>query len=564
MATDLAPVVADGPGGELESTPNSAAVGKHRGSSLAPALMAGSVALMLLLSLGQAVVYQHHFVLLEDDREQAQNLASGVLHQAIAELVGNEGFRQPCSWSLPGPRQPNQATLTFQPGQSTPHSSNNLGGGSTLRGPNGRPVPPGTAHLIARARYGHADLSWECLYYRPPFPRGVISSGPVDLEGSQVLGLVPEAAYAGQWSLVPNSERTPSHVFANGTGPGALRLGPRTEVSGNAATCGGLDLDPAAQVGGEVQAHAAPQEVPAFDIPEMITRVGSAAGLHPFHPALPVNDFMTALSSVNVNHDLVLDGGTLAVRGNLTVQGAVRGRGVLLVDGNVTLRGGSSFEADRQVALLATGNVDLVGPGQDYYFQGLLYSQGQLTARQLSVLGSVVCNSSNPAHRVELENVRLITTPIHVQTRYGMPTIESVADDTIRFYLSCTPDPLRPDQMLFYGKGDYCEAYDYDTSREPVHLRVYFNPGEAVWTVDGNIVDRHPYDGKRASIEAELGRLITYYGENAGGAPGRVSRYLDALVAGSQQDQYLEINLNQVIRPVERARILYWGPLRQH
>ena len=418
--------------------------------------------------------------------------------------------------------------------------------------------------LDARARYGHADLSWECLYYRPPFPRGVISSGPVDLEGSQVLGLVPEAAYAGQWSLVPNSERTPSHVFANGTGPGALRLGPRTEVSGNAATCGGLDLDPAAQVGGEVQAHAAPQEVPAFDIPEMITRVGSAAGLHPFHPALPVNDFMTALSIVNVNHDLVLDGGTLAVRGNLTVQGAVRGRGVLLVDGNVTLRGGSSFEADRQVALLATGNVDLVGPGQDYYFQGLLYSQGQLTARQLSVLGSVVCNSSNPAHRVELENVRLITTPIHVQTRYGMPTIESVADDTIRFYLSCTPDPLRPDQMLFYGKGDYCEAYDYDTSREPVHLRVYFNPGEAVWTVDGNIVDRHPYDGKRASIEAELGRLITYYGENAGGAPGRVSRYLDALVAGSQQDQYLEINLNQVIRPVERARILYWGPLRQH
>lgn len=521
-------------------------------------MMLAFLSLVLLMTLGQAMIFQQRFAVQVDDSEHARNLASGAIYQAIGQLCANDGFGGDCSFSLTSDRPTNAGLLTFNPGQAArwgiPVSINNIERSAARPGSLGRSVPAGTAQLISLGRFGGASARLECIYYRPPYPRGVIATGPIELEGSQVAGLAPNAIFPGNWNDVPTRDQAPTHVHSNSDDPRSLVLGPACTVTGNAASHGGVEIDPLANVAGEVQPYAKTQEVPAFPIQDMIARVSSVAGLRTFFPNQPVDDFVTVNSALTVDNDLELDGGVLAVRGDLHVRGKVHGRGVLLVDGHTTIDSGSHFEADRNVAVLSTGNISLSGQDRSYYFQGLLYTEAELRASQLTVLGSVVSNSPGGQARVVLDNVQVIASPVAVQSRQGLPDIRLVADDSYRFFFSVTPDPNRPGQYLYYGKTIMCESFEY--GREVPHTQVVFKPGVEEWS-NG---DTFPYDGTRTALMARMTRFLGNWGEAVGNSPDDVAAYLDRLTAqATQPEEILEINLNQVVQPVERARILYWG-----
>lgn len=521
-------------------------------------MMLAFLSLVLLMTLGQAMIFQQRFAVQVDDADHARNLAAGAIHQAIGELCENDGFGGDCSFSLSSPRSTNRARLAFSPAQANrwgiPVSINNLQRTAASPGSLGRSVPAATAQLIGVGEFGSATARLECIYYRPPFPRGVIATGPIELEGSQIAGLAPNAVFPGSWNLVPTRDQAPTHVFSNASTPRALVLGPACTVTGNAAARGGVEIDPLANVAGEVQPYAKTQAVPGFPVSDMIDRVSAVAGLRTFLPNQPVDDFVTVNTGLTVPFDLELDGGTLAVRGDLHVAGNVRGRGVILVAGDTTIDGGSDFEADRNVALLSTGNITLTGQGRDYYFQGLLYGESEVRASQLTVLGSVVSNSPAGNAKIRLDNVQVIASPVSVTTRQGLPLICGVSDDSYRFYFSVTADPQRPGQFLYYGKTIMCESMEY--GREVPHTTVIFKPGEEKWS-NGNT---YPYDGTRQKLMERMTFFLGNWGEPIGSSPDDVSAYLDRLTAeAAQPDTYLEINLNQVVQPVERARILYWG-----
>ena len=150
--------------------------------------------------------------------------------------------------------------------------------------------------------------------------------------------------------------------------------------------------------------------------------------------------------SLQVGGDLTLDHALLYVNGNLTVQGGVRGRGAIVVRGNVRIGGASAVEATDAAALMADGDITISGNG---IFQGLVYCRGAFTADHVTIVGSLIQNSPT-SQAVSLDQVQLYFCAAGAEVKLFVPGSMLFSDASTEFWSQTS--------MTDTGRGPWTDA----------------------------------------------------------------------------------------------------------
>lgn len=331
--------------------------------------------------------------------------------------------------------QPDEAyhVVTFDTGSSYPYSTNN----TTLdndSGYDGRVVPDGMLHIISTGYCKGQYRTIECVVEKPPFPFGLATSGLIDSETPmRVLGTSSQAGYS------PGEEDRPGHLLCNS--PEGVKIGTRdgfsTEISGFVKSSGPVDIEQPAVVRGGVQSFAEGTDLVDIDIqdfdlagePGVVTIVDST------YNEDQVLDVMYRYSGSGLRYagDVELQQAMLYIDGDLTIDGELKGEGLIVVTGNVRLNSGTELRGSDKMALIAGGNVVVDGEvdsaGNSNYFSGLVYTEGNLNAKNITIVGNAVVNSPDPTRgNAILENVTMISNEETGDMTLTITSVEGVEE----------------------------------------------------------------------------------------------------------------------------------------
>ena len=267
----------------------------------------------------------------------------------------------------------------------------------------GRTVPKDSIHLVGTGiTPGGAVSRVEALVHFPPFSYALAASGPVHLKGCTIAGIRDPASVPRDSRGSPVVE--PSQLSSGDVGANAdLRL-EKSLVKGDARSTTTVTLLDT-EVDGETRQHATDLQLPAFHLDAYdpgAKTIGLELGDTFEQPSLSGN--ARREGDLHVPGDLVLDNGLLYVTGKLMVDGGIRGRGLVVSQGDLRVAGFSNVAAGESAALLCGGSVSLAGDG---VFQGMVYCRGGLKADHVTIVGCLIQDGSAP---VEMNDVRLYYT----------------------------------------------------------------------------------------------------------------------------------------------------------
>ncbi|MEW6283222.1 MAG: hypothetical protein AB1758_31725 [Candidatus Eremiobacterota bacterium] len=398
----------------------------QRGSGLPAALLLGAIGLTLAFSL-IAVAFHHLNVAGHLGKQyQARYLCESVAALAIQQLILDPDTRRGTfDRTVTG----GNAVLTFDPLEASrrgiPLSRNNFGGDTAVPGWQGD-VPREGAQLVVVGEYQGVRRRLEVVLHLPSFAWVVGSSGPIETLGPTLVAQVESwdrlAAGVSQMEL---ESLQPGDIGSNSPAAPALRLSGLTRVTGDAVACGQVELLPGALVLGSVQPGANPAALPDLDVaefdPERQGRPGVEYLAQETLQGETLNRFTVRRGRLSAREGLHLDGGVLFVEGDLEVQGGVHGVGAVFVTGRTVIRGGSSLSTDNQVALVSQGDVDIRGDGAASVFRGVSYTEGNFSAREITLLGSFVANKPDEGgSRVVMEDVSVVHEPEAVDVAFSV------------------------------------------------------------------------------------------------------------------------------------------------
>lgn len=454
---------------------------RARGLALGTTLACVMALAVILFAAAGAGVSHLKMVSASNNADHARNLAEAALSSALAELAkGDFQFGKDKNdriaisvADLPG----SLGVVSFNKhdsGFTDRYSTFNLDGDQSVPGAAGRQVPVRTVHLIARGKVGESESWVECLYYKPPFPDGLVSTGPVVAKSLYLAGVRRGGAYSGgEPGSIDPEESVPANLFTNatdGAGAQAVRLQQNCRIQGSVGASGSVILDVSSVVDNEVLPNSQPRAIPEIDIVERMEALRPNAVVIPSsgrHVTLEANWFAQATSGLNVSGDLSLNGSVLLVDGDLTVGGAILGTGIILVDGKVTiLDGHTSVISSDQVAIACTKNFLLqADKPEGNYFQGLVYCEGDLTAKDITVVGATVVNGQGGAQgAVSLDNVRFVQSPGSTSLELISPVGDPAGAQSWAVSLNLKPDPsgeagafLSDVRAYFTDKDEVCE-----------------------------------------------------------------------------------------------------------
>ncbi|MBS2040187.1 hypothetical protein JST97_34690 [bacterium] len=445
---------------------------RNRGLGLAVYVSAVGAMVILLSVLLSLSFQQSFFASAVEDQMTARNLAEAALQQAMVTVMRSPNQ----SWGssraagefvlVPSSLRPKAyGIVSFNPGIARDNkvapSLNNLRGSAILPGALDRQVPLNTVQLVSRGVCGQSVKTLEMLFYVPPFPNALASEGPVRSRGGLLVGGVTDPSkFTGSFSDLAPEDQVPAHVISNSNAREAINLGPGAKILGNVGAVGGVVLDSSVEVTGMVRQNIERQPVPKLDLDALFTRLGGQVG----------SDLLTGdLSGLNlawnahsdsaltIHGDLNLDGGVLVVAGDLTVEGGIFGHGAIFVKGQTTVVGGAAFHATDQVALVSRRRITLNGGGkQSSFFQGMMYSDAEIVASDVTVLGCVIARG---LAGLELNDVNLINSPVTLNMTDGLELPNHSDDDTTQIIIRVeardpkTRKPLSY-KLEFSGRSD--------------------------------------------------------------------------------------------------------------
>jgi hypothetical protein len=415
---------------------------KRAGVALATVLLCMVALALILITAMSASVSHLNMVDACTRQEHARNLADAALGKALSRLMETDfdfgshpSDRVDVTFAgLPGA----VGTVTFDPseaGFASGYSTYNLKGDASKIGAQGRQVPGRTIHLVARGRVGDIERWMECVYYKPPFPDGLATTGWVDARSVYLAGIRRGDAYSGgDPGGIDPEQAFPANLFSNasaGASPGApgATVRDHSRVTGSVGAIGPVSIGPECVVEGEVLPGSEPRAIPELDIEDKIAMVDSTAA--PVASSggdltLDPNWFFKSSGPLTVNGRLDLNGSVLLTHGDLTIGGGISGTGIVLADGSVVIQDGRSHvDTGDQVAIGCRGDFTLQAEEPEgNYFQGLMYSEGDFTAKDITVVGATVVNGKNGSHgNATLDNVRFVYNPGAVEMR-ALPPIK--------------------------------------------------------------------------------------------------------------------------------------------
>ncbi|MFN8611358.1 MAG: hypothetical protein U0931_27685 [Vulcanimicrobiota bacterium] len=391
----------------------------RRGNSLLTTLV--WIALIVVLAFGLAGLTVSHLSTVnhQTNRQQAKNLARSVVSTAIARIMADTDFGKSGKPSglLSVREDQGVGYLSFESGPASdvdiPYSTNNLEQTTSTAGAQGRTVPKNSVYLIGVGRVGGVTQRVEAILAVPAFPYAIAAAGTVEARGGLTIGglqRLPEAAIPDSGTFLP------ADLLANASGGQSIFLGQDTNISGDVRSAGQVVLDPNApsnsiHIKGQIKSNAAPEKIPTVDLAHYDPQINGSQ-FSPLEQASYGNG-QTRLSGIHrregdlsVLQGLHLDGGTLYVHGDLNIQGGLSGKGILVVDGNVTIAGQSDFNSSNGVAVLASHDFSISGSdAEGSYFQGMVYTEGGFSADKVTVVGSLV--AAGEARPVKLRDSRV-------------------------------------------------------------------------------------------------------------------------------------------------------------
>ena len=521
-----------------------------RGTILGNVLLLLTIALTLVLTSASVGIFNLRFTNALDNRDHARNLAEAAIFQAVGLINANANYGKasetPPTITLSGLAQENRGVLTFNPAMLATlrcrRSTNNLNSNAPATG-DGQPVPEDGVHLVGLGTCGEARCQMEMVYFRPPFAKAIAASGNTSLDRVTMAGMNPTVPfnkddyedYLGDTSL-----------FSNNNGNDALRLVGNCDIRGSVGAVGKVQLGPGTVVKGEVRPGQPPEEVPVLDVASLVSDVAALPNL--VAPTSPVESF-AYLASSGTYGELRLNGGVLAVRGNLTVNGPISGYGSVIVDGDVQILGGSGLGSDF-AAVAATGDIRLEATGSaSNFFQGLLYSRGSITARRITVIGSIVAKSDDPDRgRVELEDMKFISTSTPIQGGIAPPQVFSLGggDDSCAVQLSSRLKPGTTNVFDYYGTGWYSIDDEENIN---------------------DIIDNNEYPatflGDRAGVTNQLIEWLDSDGQGYWDElQGPLTGLLDSL-SGAGGNGVISFDLNKLLTSQEQSRLLLFQEVKE-
>lgn len=398
------------------------------------------------------------------NQRHARNMAESALSTALVKVWNQNEYGSARDKDelihLTSSSDKGEAFLSFNQEKAAelgvPFSTNNFQGGASIEGGNGRSVPDSAVHLIAVGTCRGSQYKAEVLYYVPPYPNAMASSGPVVSTGGLLVAGVPSVARATELtnpSGIDANKLEPGHIVSNSGNPQAVFLGPSSHIKGDVVAVGGITVNPTAEVLGEVRPRASQQTVPDFNVDAIFQKLSALKSKDTVTtstlPGNTVLDYFTeAENSLTVQGDLLLDSGVLYCRQNLLVRGQVKGSGAIISLGDVKIESGADLTASDQVALVAKGSLELDGNNRNsQFFSGLVYSEKEILAKNITIIGSAVVNGDTQSS-LQLDNVTLVKSPISVTSVLGLPLEPPKLDTTL-------PQNERDSDLLSSEKKDF-------------------------------------------------------------------------------------------------------------
>lgn len=366
--------------------------------------------LVVFVLLG-TVLSDHGLICGLENKTRARNLAEAAVKRCCLRLRNQSDYGlksgEGLTVTLPGDPAGAQGCVVFQGANA---SLNNLLGQAAVADSRGWPVPARSALLIGVGKCRSSQVRIEALLRRADFPYVLASQGPVESSGATRIG-----------SLSNNTQNLlPGDLASNSCSDRAVALGPESFVSGDLRCAGGVFLDPLAKVNGQTFLHASQVELPKIDLKSY-----DPFGRLAFQdiPTLTGNQDLCGIcrcsTDMTVQGHLNLQGASLFVNGDLVVTNGISGSGLLVVMGQTQVQQGIQLETSDRAVLLSGGHVLLTGVGaQASQFHGLVYTQGGLTAQQLSLVGAFVSSGSDQATLIQ--DASLAYDP--QVTRLSLPT----------------------------------------------------------------------------------------------------------------------------------------------
>jgi len=525
-----------------------------RGSTLSSVLLVLMVAVTLTFVVAQSSVVHLQFATSLDNRQQARNLAESAVNEGLAKVLEAEAYGKDraagSAIRVQGGNYPPGAYgyLTFNKGEAASEntfwSTNNLGTGNDPG--DRRPVPVSTVHLVGVGHCGNITQTVEVLYYRPPYPKALAATGPINATGDLVVtGMKPGRVYPGSPAAISEADRERGSIHSNATGAKAVELGPGCNVTGNVGASGQILLDPSVRVGGEVRPDSNPQPVPDFDVDALIAQtqtVFQTQLLSGSEGTLTVDWFSGCNGPLQINGDLIMKDGVLWVKGNLHVTGHIQGDGIVLVKGDVQVDSGSTMDAKNLVALAASGNVSLTAADKStHFFQGLVYSEGDVQARDITVLGGLIANGPPGKGKMELERVNCVATTVEIGDVF-----HGVADGVFK-------DPRSPgnsytDVQIYVNLHKLPDG----SKRFDVRVKDYTMNLDHTWK-NLTLQEAHDLGGRIHRDDPSLPNFT--HNETTGDT---FTRSVNMANRNPPEGQ-LKLSLNNLLSPADKARVLLWN-----
>lgn len=367
-----------------------------RGLGLASVLIAALILSVLLTVLIGANMSTLSVVRHSEGAAIARSASESLLARAVRDLrsdakfgLAGESLNFAPKWGTSG-----VAKLTFDPDQAAdwdvPVSINNLDNAESVPGHDGTPVPARTARLFALGNFGKEQRTVRLDLHIPPYPYAIATAGTFESLGD--LSLTGRSPDTG--------ESVPGHLMTNGGSDSSLQLGPRTDISGDLTSVGGIQVANDLELGGELRPYSAAKEIPKITLsdydPRLMPEGGATTPLDSSFFKDPALEGKVARDGdLMLSGDIKLDGALLYVDGDLEISGTISGRGAIVATGKVVIQGTQSLTTDNELALLVGDNLSILGDGVDSSkIEGLIYSEGDVEVRNSTIQGSLISQSN--------------------------------------------------------------------------------------------------------------------------------------------------------------------------
>lgn len=429
----------------LKNSINASHLSNHRrrdsGAAMATVLMVMTLASILAFTLAATGLFHLNVCTRADNALQARNYAeSGIsrcLERVIADIyygdVRNETIEIKDGARIVG-------ELSFDPVQARrremPFSTNNITNSASIYGCDNRLVPANSIHLVGKGSCNGVTRKMEAIAHVPSFPYCIATSGKLKTEGSLIVGSV--ASFDDIKSGDDDNWLLPGNIVSNSRALDAVLLNGKGVISGDLRTSGDVKIEKGSSINvkGEIRSHARavailPMDIQSYD-PVSQDGVRHLPGfLH--NPRL--EGYCRVKNSLTVSGDVELNGSLLFVGGDLTVTGGIRGKGAVVVIGKTKMEKGAELTTDNLVALIAKGDAELGGSGASAHsaFQGIIYTEGNFIARNISVYGAFI-NNGTESSTVTFSDARMVNV-----SSYSRVDVDGPPTETVSFHYADEP-----------------------------------------------------------------------------------------------------------------------------